>query len=214
MNVFLLKATSIQCRGPACVETLWPIWPFNLLTHWLCWPLAVFNCVCGTGPAYFNHVCVSVVNISGRVYLHLAERHDWLSNLTGWATWLAEQPDWLSDMIGWATWLAERHDMFVPQTKTRLGWWSFHIAVPAVWKSLRTQQFQSSGSHFGHSCTQPSSVVDSLGTDWKLTSPHSSSSRSSRLFSSTDSIPHVWFLWEHTFEEHGLFIISYCVIDV
>jgi len=36
----------------------------------------LFHSVHGTGRAYFNHVCVPITDISGRVHLRLAERHD------------------------------------------------------------------------------------------------------------------------------------------
>ena len=35
-----------------------------------------FNCICGTGPAYFNDVCIPLANILGRAGLRAAERGD------------------------------------------------------------------------------------------------------------------------------------------
>jgi len=37
-----------------------------------------FDCIRGTGPAYFNHVCTPVSDISGRTHLRSAERSDML----------------------------------------------------------------------------------------------------------------------------------------
>ena len=34
----------------------------------------VFNCIRGTGPAYFNDVCIPLANIPGRASLRAAER--------------------------------------------------------------------------------------------------------------------------------------------
>ena len=52
--------------------------------HWLPVPqmtefkiaVLVFDCVCGTGPAYFNDVCVPVSDIAARRFLRSAERGD------------------------------------------------------------------------------------------------------------------------------------------
>ena len=40
--------------------------------------VTAFDCVCGTGPAYFRDICVPVADISGRAHLHSAERCDML----------------------------------------------------------------------------------------------------------------------------------------
>jgi len=37
-----------------------------------------FDCVCGTGPAYFKHVCTAASDISVRAHLRSAERRDML----------------------------------------------------------------------------------------------------------------------------------------
>ena len=37
-----------------------------------------FNCIRGTGPAYFNDVCIPLANIPGRAGLYAAERGDLL----------------------------------------------------------------------------------------------------------------------------------------
>ena len=46
--------------------------------QWILYKVAVtaFDCVRGTGPAYFKDVCVPVAGISGRAHLHSAERCD------------------------------------------------------------------------------------------------------------------------------------------
>ena len=40
--------------------------------------VTAFDCVRGTGPAYFKDVCVPVADISGRAHLRSAERRDML----------------------------------------------------------------------------------------------------------------------------------------
>jgi len=37
-----------------------------------------FDCIRGTGPAYFKHVCTPVADVSGRAHLRSAERYDML----------------------------------------------------------------------------------------------------------------------------------------
>jgi len=53
----------------------------NLLTFtYLLYKVAatIFDCIRGTGPAYFKHVCTPASDISGRAHLCYAERHDML----------------------------------------------------------------------------------------------------------------------------------------
>ena len=37
-----------------------------------------FDCIRGTGPAYFKHICTPASDISGRAHLRSAERRDML----------------------------------------------------------------------------------------------------------------------------------------
>ena len=48
--------------------------------QWIHYKVAVgaFNCVRGTGPAYFQQVCLPVADVTGQSHLHSAERHDML----------------------------------------------------------------------------------------------------------------------------------------
>ena len=48
--------------------------------QWILYKVAAtaFDCIRGTGPAYFKHVCMPASDISGRAHLCSAKRHDML----------------------------------------------------------------------------------------------------------------------------------------
>jgi len=48
--------------------------------QWILYEVAAtaFDCIHGTGPAYFKHVCTPASDISGQVHLRSAERRDML----------------------------------------------------------------------------------------------------------------------------------------
>jgi len=75
--------------------------------------VTAFDCVRGTGPAYFRDICLPVADISGWAHVRSAERCD----------------------------------LLVPQTRTRFGQRSFHVAAPIVWNSLPTHLRSTSVSH-------------------------------------------------------------------
>lgn len=66
------------------IEHITPV--LRNVLHWLPVPQRIqfktaflaFNCIRGTGPAYFQHVCVLTANFSGRDSLHFVE-HGYLA---------------------------------------------------------------------------------------------------------------------------------------
>ena len=51
---------------------------FHALTMLYKVAATAFDCILGTGPAYFKHVCTPASDISGRAHLRSAERSDML----------------------------------------------------------------------------------------------------------------------------------------
>jgi hypothetical protein len=78
----VLNAAARLVIGAGKYEHITPV--LRDVLHWLPVPQRIqfkiaalaFDCVRGTGPAYFNDVCVPVADISGRANLRSAERGD------------------------------------------------------------------------------------------------------------------------------------------
>jgi len=60
--------------------------------QWIIYKVAAtaFDCIHGTGPAYFKHVCTPASDISGRAHLRSAERRDMLVPRTRTELWPME----------------------------------------------------------------------------------------------------------------------------
>jgi len=80
-NRFQIRGTAAEKALPSTVDSQnHPVsaFAFHALTMLYKVAATAFDCILGTGPAYFKHVCTPASDISGRAHLRSAERRDML----------------------------------------------------------------------------------------------------------------------------------------
>ena len=95
-----------------------------------------FDCIRGTGPAYFKHVCTLVADVTGRVHLRSAERRDMPVPRT--RTELRRQSFQVAAPTVWNSLLAHLRSTLISRKQFRDGLKSHLFTEGYFWSSENT----------------------------------------------------------------------------